>query len=178
MRSAWRELLSKVAIGCVGISSLTAASGCQSWSPSSLGMPTSTRVPPPPTGTVQPQGAYYSNPGTATGVSPAKVTSQNVPSAAAPVVQASAVDPFGANGSMPATNMSANGGAFTANATSIGFQGAGGQVSTAGYNDNGSGMAQVVTAASLQGTPNLNSDNGLGGNASVGEDANLQWTGK
>jgi hypothetical protein len=172
MKSAWRELLSKVAIACIGIGSLIAISGCQSWSPSGWGMPTSTRVAPPPTGTVKSQGDYYSNPPMG------KVTTQLEKNSSAPVVQASSVNPFGSNGSMPATNLNTNAGAFSTGATSIVSQGASGQVSTAGYNDNGSGMAQVISAGSLQGSANYNSDTGIGANSNAGEAANLQWTAK
>ena len=157
---------------------LSSIGGCQSWSPSSWGVPTSTRVPSPPTGTVQPQGAYYSNPPMGTSAGTAKATTQIRPNSSAPVVQASAANPFDSNGSMPATNLTANSGAFSTGANSIGSQSTNGQVSTAGYNDNGSGMAQVVTAGSLQGTANYSSDSGLGVNSNAGESANLQWTGK
>ena len=88
---------------------------------------------------------------------------------------------------MRATNLSANSGAFSTSASSIGFQGAGsqgagqgvsGQVSTADYNYNGTGMAQVVTAGSMEGTANYNSDNRMDVNSNRDEGANLQWTGK
>jgi len=190
MKSAWRELFSKAAIGCACIGSLTSISGCQTWSPSSWGVPTSSRVPSPPTGTVKPQGAYYNNPPMGTAAAPIRATTQVTPNSSAPVVQASAVNPFGFNGSMPATNLSDNSGAFSTGATAIGSQGIGdsngfnGQVSTAGYNDNGSGMAQVVSAGSLQGvgslqgSGNYTSDSGVGASSNAGEDANLQWTAK
>ena len=178
MKSAWRELLSKVSIACVGIASLTLFNGCQTWSPSNWGMPTSSRVPPPATGSVRPQGAYYNNPPMGTSAAPLKATTQNSPNNSAPVVHASAVNDFDSNGSMPATNLNAKSDAFSNGATSIGFQSASGQVSTAGYNDNGSGMAQVVTAASLQGSANFNSDAGMSANSSAVEGANLKWTAK
>lgn len=169
MKAAWRELLSKVAIGCVTLGAVTTTVGCQSWSLTNLGVPTGTRVPPPPTGTVQPQGAYYNNPGAGTSAAPAKVTS-NTPSTAAPVVQASSTDPFGGNASMPATNLSSTAGEFSTNAISNGVQGASGQVNTADYNDNGSGIADVVTAGALQG--------GAAFQSNADEGASLQWTGK
>ena len=202
MKSAWRELLSKVAIACVGISSMTAFCGCQTWSPTSWGMPASSRVQPPPTGTVKPQGAYYNNPAMGASAAPVKSTTQYGTNSSTSVVPASAVNPFGSNGSMHATNLNANSGAFATNTASIGFQdassqgassqgagqGAGsqgvggqwvsGQVSTADYNDNGTGMAQVVTAGSMEGTANYNSDNRMDVNSNQGEGANLQWTGK
>ncbi len=189
MKTAWRELLSKAAVGCVGIGALANTSGCQSWSPNSWGVPTSTRVPPPPTYTVKPQGAYYNNPPMGTPASPVKSTTQVTPNSSAPVVQASAVSPFGSNGSLPATNLSENSSAFSTNVRSIssqatGSQGTnnssalGGQVSTADYQDNGSGMAQVVTAGSLQGAAIYNSDSGMGTSSNAGEGANLQWTAK
>jgi uncharacterized membrane protein len=87
------------------------------------------------------------------------------------------VNPFGSNGSMPATNLSANSDAFARSATSIGFQGASGQVNTASYNDNGTGMAQVVTAASMENTA-FDSSGRMEVNSNDGEGANLQWTGK
>ena len=193
MKSAWRELLSKVAIACVGISSMTAFCGCQTWSPTSWGMPASSRVQPPPTGTVKPQGAYYNNPAMGASAAPVRSTTQFGTNSSTSVVPASAVNPFGSNGSMQATNLSANSSAFSTNAASIGFQGVGsqgvgslgvggqgvsGQVSTADYNDNGTGMAQVVTAGSIEGTANYNSDNRMDVNSNRGEGANLQWTGK
>jgi len=125
-----------------------------------------------------------------TAAAPIRATTQVTPNSSAPVVQASAVNPFGFNGSMPATNLSDNSGAFSTGATAIGSQGIGdsngfnGQVSTAGYNDNGSGMAQVVSAGSLQGvgslqgSGNYTSDSGVGASSNAGEDANLQWTAK
>ncbi len=185
MKSAWRKRLAKIAFGCAGVGSLAAFGGCQSWSPSSWGVPTSTRVPAPPTGTVQPQGAYYNNvPGAS--AAPPKATTQFSSGAPASVVQASANDPFGTNRSMPATsmpatNMPANSAAYANHTEAKGFQKTGGQVSTAGYNDNGTGMAQVVTAASMQGQPpanatHFNSDDIQGEN--TGEGANLQWTAK
>ncbi len=184
MKSAWRELLSKTAIGCVAIGALTSICGCRTWSPTNWGVPTSTRVPSPPTGTVKTQGAYYNNPPMGTSASPVKATTHVTPNASAPVVQASAVNPFGSNGAMPATNLNGNSDAFSTKATSLGAQGLGnsngftGQVSTAGYSENGSGMAQVVTAGSLQGNANYTSDAGMAANSNTGEGANLQWTAK
>ncbi|MDX1929041.1 MAG: hypothetical protein SFV81_21115 [Pirellulaceae bacterium] len=186
MKFAWRALLSKAAIGCAGFGLLMASSGCQTWSPSAWGVPTGTRVQPPPTGTVKPQGAYYSNPPTGTAAAPVKATTQaSANSQSAPVVQASAVSPLGSSG-MPATNLSDSSGTFSSVSKAFGSQPTGlqnssdanayrGQVSTADYNDNGSGMAQVVSAGSLQGSGNYTSDNGLGTSSSVGDNANLQW---
>lgn len=191
MKFAWRALLSKAAIGCAGFGSLVASSGCQTWSPSAWGVPTSTRVQPPPTGTVKPQGAYYSNPPMGTAAAPGKATTQaSSNTSSAPVVQASAVRSLGSGG-MPATNLSDSSGTFSSVSNAFGSQPTGlqnsglqkagdadaysGQVSTADYNDNGSGMAQVVSAGSLQGSGNYTSDSGLGTSSSVGDNANLQW---
>ena len=182
MKSVWRELRSKASTACIAIGLLVVMCGCQTWSPSSWGLPTSTRVPPPPTGSYQHQGAYYNNPSTGT-PAPSLKTTQVPPNAYAPVVQASAVNPFGSSGSLPTTNMSDQAGAFNTGTTSIGFQAASGHVSTAGYNDNGSGMAEVVTAGSLPSRAdfdagNINAGGRLDVNTNTGEGANLQWTGK
>lgn len=184
MKSAWRQRLSSALIGCGSVGCVIAFSGCQTWSPSSWGVPTSTRVPAPPTGSVQPQGAYYNNGPMGTPAAPVKATTQVKPNVSAPVVQASAVNPFGSNGSMQATNLSDNSGAFSSVTTAVGSKqigdskAFGGQVSTAGYTDNGSGMAQVVSAGSLQATGNHSSDAAMGSTSSVGDGANLQWTSK
>lgn len=181
MSSTWRQLFSKAAFGCAAISSLTASVGCQTWSPSTWGVPSGSRVQPPPTGTVKPQGVYYNNPPMGSASASTNSTTQIAPNPSAPVVQASASDPFGSNGSMPATNLNATSIGSQTNSDSNGFTG---QVSTAGYTDNGSGMAQVVTAASLQGSTqdtvqgsaNYTSDSAASPNA--GDGANLQWTSK
>ena len=188
MKSAGHELVSKTSLGCVALGVFVVMCGCQTWSPSNWGVPTSSRVPPPPTGSYQHQGAYYNNPSMGTPASPVKATTHVSPNSPAPVVQASAINPFGSNGSLPATNTSENSSAFGTGATSIGFQSARGQVTTAGYNDNGSGLAEVVTAGSLQSKANFDSgqfDSGsidssgrMEVNSNTGEGANLQWTGK
>ena len=185
MKSAWRDMLSKAVIGFAGVGSLVAISGCQTWSPSTWGVPTSARVQPPPTGTVKPQGAYYSNPPTGTSAAPVKATTQMRPNSTAPVVQASAVSPMGSGGSMPATNLNDSSGTFSSVSKAFGSQPNGvqsvgdtnafnGQVATAAYNDNGSSEAQVVSAGAMQGSGSFTSD-GIGSSVNTGESANLQW---
>ena len=158
MEFAWRSRSNHFAL--LVVCSVTFSCGCQTWSPSNWGVPAGTRVPPPPTGSYQHQGAYYNNPATgATSAAPAaalKSTTQNFPSTAATngaVVQASA------NGSSYSASPSSNAAAFSSRLTtasgnngaaSIGMQDINGQVNTADYTDNGSGMAQVVNASSVQ----------------------------
>lgn len=188
MKFAWHERMSKASTACVALGVLVVVCGCQTWSPSNWGVPTSSRVPPPPTGSYQHQGAYYNNPSMGTPAAPGKTITQVMPNSSAPVVQASAVNAFGSNSSLPAMNTNDKASAFSAGATSIGFQRSSGQVTTAGYNDNGSGLAEVVTAGSLQSKANFDSGNTDSGNAgasgrtevnsSTGEGASLQWTGK
>ena len=172
MKSTWRVRVSKRSafLACA----LSVVCGCQTWSPSNWGVPAGTRVPPPPTGSYQHQGAYYNNPSTGTPASPpvnaasspaggttaapGKTTSQNIQTAfgGAPVMQASAVSPM--NSSSPRTQFSAaSDAAFSAGASSSsrGSSASAGNVSTAGYTDNGSGMAEVVSANSLQAQPDI-----------------------
>ncbi len=201
MKSAWRLRLSKRST--LVLCSLSIFCGCQAGAPSNWGVPAGSRVPPPPTGSYQHQGAYYNNPatgvsasppagGTVSGVStttgtttgsttaPNQTASQNTQTAfgAAPVVQASAVAPY--NSVNPGTQISSNGNNdFSAGmpATSVGFPSTAGQVSTAGYTDNGSGMAEVVTANSLQAQPDIDPQLQSGGVQITGSPngANLQW---
>jgi hypothetical protein len=181
MKSAWRELLSSAAIGFAAVVSSVTCCGCQTWSPSSWGVPTSARVQPPPTGTVRPQGAYYSNPPTGTSASPVNTTTQTATNFSAPVVQASAVNSLGSGGGMPVTSLGDSAGTFSSVSKAFGSQTAGDAhvfstpVSTADYNDTGSGIAQVVSAGSMQGSGNFSSDSGLGSRANPADNANLQW---
>jgi len=171
MKPTWRELVSTAAVATIGFCSVISMSGCQSWSPSNWAVPSGSRVPPPPTGSYQHQGAYYNNPTTGTPAAPIKATTQIMPRTSPTVVPASATSPMNAHGSMPATNLAAD-------ATSLGFLSAGGQVNSAGYTDNGSRMAEVVPASSLQPPTGPNASGPSGGvdlNAKVGEGPNLQW---
>ncbi len=197
MKFAWRP--QSTCLKIVSVCTVTILCGCQTWSPSNWGVPAGSRVPPPPTGSYQHQGAYYSNPatGTASGaaVSSFQSTTPNFPSTQSAastnsttsssngmVVQASGVNAINSspNGSPYATAFSNSPATQTdGGATSLGFQGSRTQVSTADYTDNGSGMAQVVSADALQAPPdqglqnqNVDYSAGAGTNGSTGE---LQW---
>lgn len=192
MKCTWRTRLSKKST--IIVSSLFMLCGCQTWSPSNWGVPAGTRVPPPPTGSYQHQGAYYNNPatGTATSVSapptsgvpaaPGKTTTQIMPNQSMPggatVVPASAVAPL--NQLNPRTQISSGSSSVfeaSKSTSTVGFPSTRGQVSTAGYTDNGSGMAEVVSASSLQAPADMEQplQNGnIEANASS-DGANLQW---
>lgn len=194
MKSTWRVRVSRrtAFLACA----LSVVCGCQTWSPSNWGVPAGTRVPPPPTGSYQHQGAYYNNPSTGspasppvnsalnttggTTVAPGKTTSQNMQTAfgGAPVMQASAVSPLNQSSSRTQFS-SASDAAFTASSSSSSRSpsASAGNVSTADYTDNGSGMAEVVSANSLQPQPDI--DPRLqSGSVQIGassDGTNLQW---
>ena len=194
MKSTWRVRVSRrtAFLACA----LSVVCGCQTWSPSNWGVPAGTRVPPPPTGSYQHQGAYYNNPSTGstasppvnsasnttggTTAAPGRTTSQNMQTAfgGAPVMQASAVSPLNQASSRTQFS-SASDAAFTASSSSSSRSpsASAGNVSTADYTDNGSGMAEVVSANSLQPQPDI--DPRLqSGSVQIGassDGTNLQW---
>ncbi len=189
MKFAWRP--QSTCLKIVSVCTVTILCGCQTWSPSNWGVPAGSRVPPPPTGSYQHQGAYYSNPatGTASGaaVSSFHSATQNFPSTQAAASNGMVVQASGANTINGSRNSSPYANAFSntpatptdGGATSIDFQGSRSQVSTADYTDNGSGMAQVVSADALQAPPdpglqnqNVEYSAGAGINGSTGA---LQW---